>query len=57
VEITMNPLRDDIEYGSGSYGAASLSLVPDVAALALDDRAADLLFREGTPPTASPTSR
>ena len=42
----MNALRDDIDHGSGPLGTAHLSLVPDVATLALDDRAADMLFRE-----------
>jgi len=40
------PLREDVEYGSGQYGTAHLDVVPDIAPLALDDRAADLLFRE-----------
>lgn len=42
----MNPLRDDTTNGFSPLGTAHLSLVPDVAALALDDRSADLLFRE-----------
>jgi 3-hydroxypropanoate dehydrogenase len=47
----MIPLRDAIEnsptpHGSAAHGASRLTVVPDVAALALDDPAADLLFRE-----------
>lgn len=42
----MTPLRDETSLDTTPYGAAHLSLVPDVAPLALDDESADLLFRE-----------
>ncbi len=42
----MTPLRDQDRLEDGQYGTAHLGVVPDVAPLALDDAAADLLFRE-----------
>lgn len=42
----MSPLRDHDDLGTTAYGRAPLALVPEVAPLALDADAADLLFRE-----------
>jgi 3-hydroxypropanoate dehydrogenase len=46
VEDIMSVLNDEIDYQPSLHGSSRLRLVPDVAPLVLDDRAADLLFRE-----------